>query len=106
MDVFDAAERYRHEGRQLIILAGKDYGSGSSRDWAAKGPWMQVIIVGFPNALTSLVKICKESRIRALLFEEFANSQGSSNFKSCHCKLMYSNVDRKSGNCLKVDLTS
>ena len=42
MDVFDAAERYRQEGRQLIILAGKDYGSGSSRDWAAKGPWMQV----------------------------------------------------------------
>ena len=42
MDVFDAAERYRKEGRQLIILAGKDYGSGSSRDWAAKGPWMQV----------------------------------------------------------------
>lgn len=42
MDVFDAAERYHQEGRQLIILAGKDYGSGSSRDWAAKGPWMQV----------------------------------------------------------------
>ena len=42
MDVFDAAERYQQEGRQLIILAGKDYGSGSSRDWAAKGPWMQV----------------------------------------------------------------
>lgn len=42
MDVFDAAERYRQEGRKLIILAGKDYGSGSSRDWAAKGPWMQV----------------------------------------------------------------
>ncbi|XP_065884504.1 cytoplasmic aconitate hydratase-like isoform X2 [Dysidea avara] len=40
MDVFDAAERYKQEGRQLIILAGKDYGSGSSRDWAAKGPWM------------------------------------------------------------------
>ena len=44
MDVYDAAERYRQEGRQLIILAGKDYGSGSSRDWAAKGPWMQVNI--------------------------------------------------------------
>lgn len=43
MDVFDASERYREEKRQLIILAGKDYGSGSSRDWAAKGPWMLVI---------------------------------------------------------------
>jgi len=41
MDVFDASERYFQEGRKLIILAGKDYGSGSSRDWAAKGPWMQ-----------------------------------------------------------------
>lgn len=44
MDVFDAAERYRQEGRSLIVLAGKDYGSGSSRDWAAKGPWMLVSI--------------------------------------------------------------
>ena len=42
MDVFDAAERYRNDGRSLIELAGKDYGSGSSRDWAAKGPWMLV----------------------------------------------------------------
>lgn len=42
MDVFDAAERYKQDGRQLIVLAGKDYGSGSSRDWAAKGPWMLV----------------------------------------------------------------
>ena len=42
MDVFDAAERYRGDGRPLIVLAGKDYGSGSSRDWAAKGPWMLV----------------------------------------------------------------
>ena len=42
MDVFDAAECYRKEGRQVIVLAGKEYGSGSSRDWAAKGPWMLV----------------------------------------------------------------
>ena len=40
MDVFDAAECYKQEGRQLIVMAGKDYGLGSSRDWAAKGPWM------------------------------------------------------------------
>ena len=46
MDVFDAAERYKQEGRQLIVLAGKDYGSGSSRDWAAKGPWMLVRSTG------------------------------------------------------------
>jgi len=40
MDIFDAADRYKQEKRSLIILAGKEYGSGSSRDWAAKGPWM------------------------------------------------------------------
>eukprot|EP00800_Vazella_pourtalesii_P013411 TRINITY_DN3207_c1_g1_i1.p1 TRINITY_DN3207_c1_g1~~TRINITY_DN3207_c1_g1_i1.p1 ORF type:complete len:505 (-),score=122.93 TRINITY_DN3207_c1_g1_i1:215-1729(-) len=38
MDIFDAAERYKSENRQLIIISGKEYGSGSSRDWAAKGP--------------------------------------------------------------------
>ncbi len=36
--VFDAAERYRGEGTPLLVLAGKSYGQGSSRDWAAKGP--------------------------------------------------------------------
>jgi aconitate hydratase len=38
MSVFDAAERYRVEGVPLAVIAGKEYGSGSSRDWAAKGP--------------------------------------------------------------------
>ncbi len=37
MDVYDAAERYRAEGIPLVVMAGKEYGSGSSRDWAAKG---------------------------------------------------------------------
>ena len=36
--IFDVAERYRAEGTPLVVLAGKEYGSGSSRDWAAKGP--------------------------------------------------------------------
>ncbi|TML48731.1 MAG: aconitate hydratase [Actinobacteria bacterium] len=36
--IFEAAERYRDESVPLIVLAGKEYGSGSSRDWAAKGP--------------------------------------------------------------------
>jgi aconitate hydratase A / 2-methylisocitrate dehydratase len=35
--IFDASERYRSEGVALIVIAGKEYGSGSSRDWAAKG---------------------------------------------------------------------
>uniref|UniRef100_A0A8C1SQ35 Cytoplasmic aconitate hydratase n=1 Tax=Cyprinus carpio TaxID=7962 RepID=A0A8C1SQ35_CYPCA len=40
MDVFDAAEKYQQDGHPLLILAGKEYGSGSSRDWAAKGPFL------------------------------------------------------------------
>ncbi|MFQ5791968.1 MAG: aconitate hydratase, partial [Acidobacteriota bacterium] len=38
MLVFDAAMKYHKEGVPLVVLAGKEYGSGSSRDWAAKGP--------------------------------------------------------------------
>jgi aconitate hydratase len=38
MTIFEAAERYRAEGTPLVVLAGKEYGTGSSRDWAAKGP--------------------------------------------------------------------
>jgi aconitate hydratase len=38
MSIFDASEKYRAAGMPLIVLAGKEYGSGSSRDWAAKGP--------------------------------------------------------------------
>ena len=38
MTVYDAAMRYQQEGVPLVVLAGKEYGSGSSRDWAAKGP--------------------------------------------------------------------
>uniref|UniRef100_A0A3Q1KA99 Iron-responsive element-binding protein 2 n=1 Tax=Anabas testudineus TaxID=64144 RepID=A0A3Q1KA99_ANATE len=40
LDVFEAAERYQRDGIPLIILAGKDYGSGNSRDWVAKGPYL------------------------------------------------------------------
>uniref|UniRef100_A0A8D0D7U4 Cytoplasmic aconitate hydratase n=1 Tax=Sander lucioperca TaxID=283035 RepID=A0A8D0D7U4_SANLU len=40
LDVFDAAERYQQSGVPLLVLAGKEYGSGSSRDWAAKGPFL------------------------------------------------------------------
>jgi len=38
MSIYDAAMRYRAEGVPAIVIAGKEYGSGSSRDWAAKGP--------------------------------------------------------------------
>jgi aconitate hydratase len=38
MSIYDASQKYAERGVPLIILAGKEYGSGSSRDWAAKGP--------------------------------------------------------------------
>ncbi len=38
MTIYDAAQRYQKERTPLVVLAGKEYGSGSSRDWAAKGP--------------------------------------------------------------------
>jgi len=37
MSIYDAAMKYREEGAQLIVIGGKEYGTGSSRDWAAKG---------------------------------------------------------------------
>jgi aconitate hydratase len=38
MSIYDAAMKYKADGTPLIIVAGKEYGTGSSRDWAAKGP--------------------------------------------------------------------
>jgi aconitate hydratase len=43
LPIYDAAERYRQAGTPLVVLAGEEYGSGSSRDWAAKGPYLQGI---------------------------------------------------------------
>jgi aconitate hydratase len=38
MSIFDAAQRYKADGIDTVVVAGKEYGTGSSRDWAAKGP--------------------------------------------------------------------
>jgi aconitate hydratase len=43
MPIYDASQRYMQDGAPLIVLAGKEYGSGSSRDWAAKGSFLQGI---------------------------------------------------------------
>jgi len=45
MSIYDAAMRYQKDSIPLLVLAGKEYGSGSSRDWAAKGPALQGIRV-------------------------------------------------------------
>ena len=41
MPIFDAAMKYKEDGIPVIVIAGKEYGTGSSRDWAAKGPLLQ-----------------------------------------------------------------
>jgi aconitate hydratase len=41
MTIYEASQRYLADGTPLVVLAGKEYGSGSSRDWAAKGPLLQ-----------------------------------------------------------------
>ena len=48
MTIYDAAMRYQQEGTPLIVLAGKEYGTGSSRDWAAKGS----ILLGIKAVIT------------------------------------------------------
>ncbi|MCL4273989.1 MAG: aconitate hydratase AcnA [Anaerolineales bacterium] len=45
MPIFDAAMKYKESGIPTIVLAGKEYGTGSSRDWAAKGPMLQGVKV-------------------------------------------------------------
>lgn len=44
LPIYDAAMRYKHDGVPLIVVAGKEYGTGSSRDWAAKGPKLQGVV--------------------------------------------------------------
>ncbi len=48
--VYDAAEHYQQEDVPLVVLAGKMYGSGSSRDWAAKGPMLQGVRAAFAES--------------------------------------------------------
>lgn len=45
MSIFDAAMKYQNENVPVIVIAGKEYGTGSSRDWAAKGPMLQGVRV-------------------------------------------------------------
>jgi aconitate hydratase len=40
MSIYDASMKYQAEGQNLVVIAGKEYGTGSSRDWAAKGTYL------------------------------------------------------------------
>jgi aconitate hydratase len=50
MSIFDAAMKYKAEKIPLVVIAGKEYGSGSSRDWAAKGPYLLGIKVAIAES--------------------------------------------------------
>jgi aconitate hydratase len=50
MSIFDAAMAYQKEGTPLLVIAGKEYGTGSSRDWAAKGPMLQGVKVAIAQS--------------------------------------------------------
>jgi len=71
MSIYDAAMRYKADKTTLIILAGKEYGSGSSRDWAAKGP----MLLGITAVIAeSLEKIHRSNLIgMGILPLEFVN---------------------------------
>ena len=51
MRIYEASEKYKAEGVPLIVLAGKEYGTGSSRDWAAKGPMLLGVRVVIAESL-------------------------------------------------------
>jgi aconitate hydratase len=50
MTIFEASQRYLEEGVPLIVIAGKEYGSGSSRDWAAKGPKLLGVVAAIAES--------------------------------------------------------
>jgi aconitate hydratase len=71
MAIYDAATRYRKEGVPLVVFAGTEYGSGSSRDWAAKGP----LLLGVRAVVTRSIERIHRSNligmgILPLTFEE------------------------------------
>src|SRR5699024_4529454 len=51
MPIYDAAMKYQQNGTELIVIAGKDYGMGSSRDWAAKGTYLLGIKTGIAESV-------------------------------------------------------
>ncbi len=73
MTIYDAAQRYRTENVPLIVLVGKEYGSGSSRDWAAKG----TVLLGIRAVIAESYERIHRSNLigMGVLPLEFANGQ-------------------------------
>jgi aconitate hydratase len=76
MSIYDAAMRYKQEGTPLIVLAGKEYGTGSSRDWAAKG----TMLLGVKAVIAESFERIHRSNligmgVLPLMFKEGQNAQ-------------------------------
>ena len=73
--IYDAAMRYRSEGTPLIVIAGKEYGTGSSRDWAAKGS----LLLGVAAVLVESFERIHRSNLvgMGVLPLQFQESEGS-----------------------------
>jgi Aconitase C-terminal domain len=76
--MYEASERYKQEGVPLIVIAGKEYGSGSSRDWTAKGPLLLGVL-----ALLKASSVCTTAT--------------SSAWASCHCSSNRAKTKSRSG---------
>ncbi len=79
LSIFDAAMKYKEEDRPLIIVAGKEYGSGSSRDWAAKGP----ALLGVRAVIAESYERIHRSNLigMGILPLQFFQGQNSASFK-------------------------
>ena len=60
MDIYDAAIRYEKEGTPLVVFAGQEYGTGSSRDWAAKG----TLLLGVKAVIAGAVLLARNHEQR------------------------------------------
>jgi len=79
MTIYDAAMRYKEEGVPLLVLAGKEYGSGSSRDWAAKG----TLLLGVKAVIAeSFERIHRSNLVNmGVLPLEFPRGQNAASFR-------------------------
>jgi aconitate hydratase len=103
MSIYDAAMRYQADGVPAIIIAGKEYGSGSSRDWAAKGPRLlgvRAVIAESYERIHRTNLVCMG--VLPLQFEdgESAESLGLTGYET------YTISDLNDGNAKRVTVTA
>lgn len=98
MDIFDASEHYRSAKIPLIVLAGKEYGCGPSRDWVAKGPWMLVCRRLIGNLIKKYIFF---QGVRVVLAESFEPQHRSNLIGMCILPLQFKDGDT----CASLNLT-